>query len=204
MKTSIFALSLIAISIITKAQVPANTIFLGGGVMFTKVNNVESMYDETAAEETEFHAFPSIGYTISPSFAIGILGDLSTRKRVSRGDDIVFKSRSNGIGMFTRYYKTLGESDFTFIIQASALYSKVKFDMEYSDYDEKRFQISLTPGVAYFFSSRWSAEFLLKGISYTKAKHTDDIKSVDGKKLEIGIDSFFPQLGIRFYCSKNK
>ncbi|HYF67041.1 MAG TPA: outer membrane beta-barrel protein [Ohtaekwangia sp.] len=186
------------------AQISQGAFLLGGGISH---ESTKMEFDgEEIGDELSFSFGPSLGYFVTDGIAVGL--NLSIVNEKAREDDFDFgpyevTSSAIGIGPFVRLYKASSNENFAFFAQGSISYifgdQKETFD---GDSDKTKFNgldVAISPGFAYFFNERWSAEFLFRGIAYTSLTPDTEMDDFKQTTITIGLDSLSPTLGLRVY-----
>lgn len=182
-----------------EAQTAAKSFTVGGNISY---RNVKDRYNNGNDEVTTTFSFiPNVGFFVMDGLAIGVnAGISSTSYQDPYGGDKI-KSSSLVVGPFARYYKYTSNENLAFFAQLSALVSSSKFGayVETNEVESSSFDLALSPGFAYFFNSRWSAELTFRGIGYTSADPNKNVDDDKIKTLDFGINSLSPTLGVRVY-----
>jgi outer membrane protein len=189
------------------AQTAAGSFMLGGGISASS-SKTEFDGDEIDSESTIAFG-PSVGYFVSDGLAVGL--NLTIEKSSYTDFDPNFGDYEvdvNGlsVGAFIRYYKFTSSESFAFFAQGSFTYLTV--ESEYSNagdsqkIDGSGLDLAISPGFAYFFNDKWSAELLFRGIAYSSVKPNEDNDDYKQTEMTIGLDSLTPTLAVRLYLSK--
>lgn len=208
MKKIIIVIALVCLcNTIVQAQISKGSVLLGGGL---SVESVQAEYDgEELGSESSLSFGPSIGYFVSDGIAVGL--NLSIVNQRSSEDDFDFgtyevETSAIGIGPFIRFYKASSNENFAFFAQGSLSFisgsTKESYDGDSDKAKLKGLDVAISPGFAYFFNERWSAELLFRGIAYTSLtpdKRNDELKLTT---ITIGLDSLTPTLGLRVYLGQ--
>ena len=231
MKKLIFSLAALAMGFAASAQISQGSIMIGGNLGFTStgagketssVGGVSMSKDRTAISEWNFT--PSVGYFLTDALAAGVRLNFASSnvKQVSSAD---FSKTENvnamdiGIGVFGRYYKSLGSNFYLYgdlgINYMTGSYTDKKEDpndvTKIIDADKismSGFGVTLTPGVAYFPAENWAVDFNLNNIlNYSSTTVTEEAPN-NGGKVET-TDSDFgvglgltPTLGVHYFFGK--
>jgi hypothetical protein len=151
----------------TMAQFAKGEIMLGGSFGFDASRNSSSTFTNG---QTNISLQPQIGRFMSSRSAVGIIPTLYLSWFTPESPDS-FKS-SGGMGLFFRRYFKISDKVLAFF-QPTATYL-TGFG---SEPGHNQFRISVNPGAAYRFNSRWMAELNLGGIAQ------------EWRKSEIGMEN---------------
>lgn len=196
-------LSLIAVSAMafsTQAQTEKGKIMLGGNLAF---DSYKSDADGSKAN-TSFSVVPSVGYFVDNNVAIGTGVGYSYAKTIGTLENQAFV-----VSPFGRYYANLSDS-FKFFGQLAVPmeFGSSKSVDATGDVGSKvgsstKIQVALSPGFAFFPTSKIGIEFALNGLSYTNFKQEnangDQIKGSGYDSINFGTNFFSPKLGVQFH-----
>lgn len=196
-------LSLVAVSALafsTQAQTEKGKIIVGGNLAF---DSYKSDADGAKAN-TSFAVIPSVGYFVDNNIAVGTGVGYSYAKTTGESENQAFV-----VSPFGRYYANLSES-FKFFGQLSVPmeFGTAKDVDDEGEVGEKignstQIGVALSPGFAFFPTSKIGIEFSLNGLSYDNYKVEDaNGDQVDGRghdRFSFGTDFFAPRLGIQFH-----
>lgn len=187
----------------SQAQTDKGDWMLGGNISYNTVKtdapDANSSYD--------FSVVPNIGYFIDDNIAIGTGIGYQTA-RLDR-ESILGKTEAFVVAPFGRYYTPVA-SNFKFFGQLSVpmAFGSAKAIDENLDTGDKTgsstsIGVALSPGFAYFPSSKVGIEFSVNGLSYNNFSVEDgDGNTIEGgghDSFSFGADFFAPSLGIHFY-----
>src|SRR5690554_766681 len=204
MKKLFLSLALLGVVIFSsQAQTEQGKFIVGGNVYYNS-----SKSDAAGAKAShEFSIVPNVGYFVNDNIAVGTGIGYESRKASVSGD--FGKTESFVVSPFGRYYMPLADK-FHFFGQLSVpmAFGNVKAldsDLEVGDKtgSSTSIGVALSPGFAFFPSSRIGIEFALNGVSYNDYSVEDrDGNTVEGagnQSFSIGSDFFAPRLGIQFH-----
>lgn len=204
MKKLILSLAILGgIALTAQAQTEKGKTILGGNVYFNSAKSDA----EGAKAANELSIVPSAGYFVADNIAIGTGIGYQTAK--ANAASVVGKTEAFLVSPFGRYYKSLNDQ-FKFFGQLSVPLAfgsakAVDADLEVGDKTGSTTSIgvALSPGFAYFPTSKIGIEFTLNGIAYEnyKVKDGDDneLEGAGSQSFSIGADFFSPRIGIQFY-----
>ncbi|WP_158856086.1 hypothetical protein [Lunatibacter salilacus] len=139
----------------TMAQFTKGEVLLGGSFGFGVSRHSSSTFTNS---QTNLSLQPQIGRFMSSRSAVGIMPTLYLSWYTPESPDS-FRS-SGGMGLFFRRYFKISDKVLAFV-QPTATYL-TGFG---SEPGHNQFRISVNPGAAYRFNSRWMAELNLGGIA---------------------------------------
>lgn len=180
------------------AQTTQGNLVFGGSVGYWSSTEENALEDE---KESEFTFSPSVGYFVVDNLAVGINLQLTSNKYDNGvgGDD---KTTTFVVGPFARYYKFTSNDKFAFYGQAGFDFGSRKYEPDGgNEVKSSAFDFYISPGFSYFFNEHWAIDLQLQGIRYESYDPNTDGDADDDKdsQFSIGVDSFNPSLGIRFY-----
>lgn len=202
MKKVILSIALLSgIAFATQAQTEKGKFIVGGNVSY---NTVKSTMEGAKASHN-FSIVPSAGYFVSDNIAVGTGIGYQTSK--SAVESSTGKQDAFVVAPFGRHYTQVAEK-FKFFSQLSvpmafgttkATDSDLKVGSKTGS--STQIGVALSPGFAYYPSSKIGIEFALNGIAYNNYKLEDgDGKKVAGSdSFSIGTDFFNPRIGIQFH-----
>ena len=187
----------------SQAQTEKGKFIVGGNVSY---NTTKSDLDGAKASH-EFSIVPNIGYFVNDNIAIGTGIGYESAKASTPGD--FGKTESFVVSPFGRYYVPVADK-FHFFGQLSVpmAFGNTKAldaDLEVGEKtgSSTSIGVAVSPGFAFFPSSRIGIEFALNGISYNDYSIEDRdgnrIDSRGSQSFSIGSDFFAPRLGIQFH-----
>lgn len=196
-------LSLVAVSALafsTQAQTEKGKIMLGGNLAF---DSYKSDADGSKAN-TSFSVVPSAGYFVDDNLAIGTGVGYSYSKNIGTVENQAFV-----VSPFGRYYANLSDS-FKFFGQLAVPmeFGNSKDVNASGDVGAKigsstKIGVALSPGFAFFPTSKIGIEFALNGLSYTNYKIDDadgnNVKGSGYDSVNFGTNFFAPKLGVQFH-----
>lgn len=204
MKKVILSIALLSgIAFTTQAQTEKGNFVVGGNVSYSTLKTDA----EGAKASHEFSIVPNIGYFVSDNISIGTGIGYQTSK--ASQESLTGKQEAFVIAPFGRYYTPVAEK-FKFFSQLSVpmAFGTVKAideDLKVGDKsgNSTSIGVALSPGFAYYPSSKIGIEFALNGISYNNQSFEDadgnKIKGSGSDSFSIGTDFFAPKIGIQFY-----
>lgn len=204
MKKVILSIALLsAIAFTTQAQTEKGKFIVGGNASYSTSKSDA----DNAKSSHKFSIVPNVGYFVSDNIAVGTgVGYESSKGTVKSSTG---KKEAFVVAPFGRYYTPIAEK-FKFFSQLSVPMSfgntkAIDEDLKVGDKTGSTTSIgvALSPGFAFYPSSKIGIEFALNGISYNNYKAEDS----DGNKLKgsgsdsfsIGTDFFAPRIGIQFH-----
>lgn len=175
-----------------KAQTAKGNMVIGGSFRFSS-NTQQTTNDDL--KSSSFGISPSFGYFVSDNFAVGVNGGFNS---INYSNDD--KQTSFNFGPFVRYYKFIADDKFAFTADAGFGFGSGKYDSELNvDSKTSSFNLYVSPGFAYFFSPKWSLDFQLQGISYSRNDPNKDVDNDKNANFTFGVSSFNPSLGFRYF-----
>lgn len=187
----------------SQAQTEKGKFLTGGNVSYSTSKSDA----EGAKSSHSFSIVPNVGYFVDDNIAVGTgIGYESSKSNVASQ---VGKQEAFVISPFGRYYVPVAEN-FKFFGQVSVpmAFGSTKAtdaDLEVGDKtgSSTAIGVALSPGFAYFPSSRIGLEFSLNGVSYNNYSVEDsdgnELKGYGSEDFSIGTNFFTPRLGIQFY-----
>lgn len=207
MKKVILSIALLSgIAFTTQAQTEKGKFIVGGNVSYSTIKSDAA----NAKASHNFSIVPSAGYFVSDNIAVGTgIGFQSSKASAA---SITGKQEAFVIAPFGRHYTPVAEK-FKFFGQLSVPMAfgttkqteKVDDDIKVGDKNGNSTSIgvALSPGFAFYPSSKIGIEFAFKGISYNNQSFEDadgnKIKGAGSDSFSIGADFFSPQIGIQFH-----
>lgn len=200
-KLILSAAAMLALVLTSNAQTEKGTYIVGGQVNYS----TEKSDAENAKATESFNVIPNVGYFVSDDIAVGTGIGYSYSKTPG---DIAVKTQAFVVSPFGRYYVG-NNSQFKFFGQLSV---PMAFGKSESAIDGEDFQkdgsltsigVNLSPGFAFFPTSRIGIEFALNGVSFqsTTLKDGEDntIEGGGSESFSIGTNFFAPRVGIQFH-----
>lgn len=196
-------LSLVAVSALafsSQAQTEKGKIMLGGNLAFDTYKSDAS----GAKSNTSFEILPSVGYFVNDNFALGTGVGYSYAKNIGTTETQAFV-----VSPFGRYYTNISDS-FKFFGQLSVPmeFGSAKTVDNSGDVGAKignttQIGVALSPGFAFFPTSKIGIEFALNGLSYENYR----VDNADGDNVEgqgydafsFGTNFFAPRIGVQFH-----
>lgn len=200
-KLILSAAALFAVVLSSNAQTDKGQFIVGGQVNYSSVKS-----DAEGAKATEsFNIVPNVGYFVADNIAVGTGVGYAYAKTPG---DIVEKTQAFVVSPFGRYY--VGDNaQFKFFGQLAVpmAFGKSESAMDGDNFEKdgslSSIGVNLSPGFAFFPTSRIGIEFALNGVSYTSTtvKDSDDnkIKGAGSETFSIGTDFFSPRIGVQFH-----
>lgn len=192
-----------AIAFTSQAQTEKGKFIVGGNVSYSTLKTDA----DNAKASHNFSIVPNVGYFVSDNIAVGTGIGYQTSKASQASN--VGKQEAFVIAPFGRHYTPVAEK-FKFFSQLSVpmAFGTAKAtdaDLKVGDKTGSTTSIgvALSPGFAFYPTSKIGIEFALKGIAYNNFK----VEDADGNKVKgsgndsfaIGTDFFAPQIGIQFH-----
>lgn len=195
--------AVIAIISVSTAQTEKGKILLGGTASYQS-----SKSDADGAKAAEnLNLLPNIGYFVADNFAVGTgVGYSYSKADVA---SVAGQNEAFVVSPFGRYYVPLTEK-FKFFGQASVpmAFGTVKATDANGDTGSKTgsstsIGVAVSPGFAFFPTSKIGIEFAFNGASYNSYKVKDsndnDVKGAGSEDFSIGTSFFTPQIGVQFH-----
>lgn len=204
MKKLILSIALLSgVAFTTEAQTEKGKFIVGGNASY----NTSKLDADNAKASHNFSIVPNVGYFVSDNFAVGTGIGYQSSKASSESN--VGKREAFVIAPFGRHYTPVAEN-FKFFGQLSVPMAfgttkAIDGDLKVGDKtgNSTSIGVALSPGFAFFPSSKIGIEFALNGISYNNSKVEDadgnKIKGAGSDKFSIGTDFFNPKIGIQFH-----
>lgn len=204
MKKLILSIALLSgVAFTTQAQTEKGKFIIGGNVSY---NTVKSDADNAKASHS-FSIVPNVGYFVSDNLAFGTGIGYQSSKASSAS--LTGKQEAFVVAPFGRYYAPVA-NNFKFfgnlsVPMAFGTSKAIDDDLKVGDKNGNSTSIgvALSPGFAYYPSSKIGIEFALNGISYANQSFEDangnKIKGKGGDSFSIGADFFAPKIGIQFH-----
>ncbi len=195
---SIFAVAALGFS--TQAQTEKGKIMLGGNLAF----DTQKSDADGAKSNTSFEIVPSVGYFVADNIAVGTGIGYSYNKRIA-----ATRSEAFVVSPFGRYYTNISDQ-FKFFGQlsvpmefGSAHAVDANGDKGAKIGNSTQIGVAVSPGFAFFPTSKIGIEFALNGLSYTNYRVQDandnDVKGAGYDNVSFGTNFFAPKLGIQFH-----
>jgi outer membrane protein len=171
---------------------------IGGGISNTSFSQGEAANDFRTGS---FTFSPSFGYFVSDNLAVG--AELSISSGYSEVNDVRNNNSSLGFGPFIRYYKFTSNEQFAFFGDASILIGGGKQENGQNDPNKTGFfRFAISPGFTYFFNPHWALELSVAGISFQAVDPNKDNDNDEQRNFTFNVNSFSPNLGIRYHFGK--
>lgn len=201
MKKLILFTSAILFAVTVNAQTEKGKFLVGGQVNYSSVKS-----DAENAEATQsFNVVPNVGYFVSDNIAVGTGVGYQFAKTPGTQAE---KEQAFVVSPFGRYYVG-NNSQFKFFTQLSVplAFGNVKVADNDEDFSKvgssTSIGVNLSPGFAFFPTSKIGIEFSLNGIAYENKRVKDaEDNTVEGSgsdAFSIGADFFAPRVGIQFH-----
>ncbi len=204
MKKLILSIALLSgVAFTTQAQTEKGKFIIGGNASY---NTSKSDADNAKASHN-FSIVPNVGYFISDNIAVGTgIGYQSSKASVASP---VGKQEAFVIAPFGRYYTPVADKFKFFghlsVPMAFGTTKATDSDLKVGDKNGNSTSIgvALSPGFAFYPSSKIGIEFAFNGISYNDQSFEDangnEIKGAGRESFSIGTDFFAPKIGIQFH-----
>lgn len=211
MKKPIGTLIFCLLSIASIAQTTQGSISLGGalGIQTDKEEFFDTDDGEYEMKTTTIFFAPTAGYFIADGMELGLSLGLSSRKQkidLSDGDDVDLPTvNETAFGPYFKYYMFTSNEKFAFTLNASLLFGFTKTSPdEGDDLKGKSLQFTVSPGFTYFFTDKIGLDFELQGIGFRSEDPNTDSDAENDKdtSLIIGVSSFSPSLGFKYYFGR--
>ncbi len=182
----------IAVTFAANAQTEKGTTILGGNVSYD-YNKVK----DADGDIQSFSILPNVGVFVSDNVAVG----LGFGYTFSQNDDGTEKAKTGefSVAPFARLYK--GDGNFKFFGQLSVPMgwgNQKTNDTKIGT--TERYGVALSPGFAYFPTSKIGIEFSVRGLYYENAtQKPEGGESVSTNSFGLNANSFAPKIGIQFY-----
>lgn len=181
------------------AQTKQGTLFFGGSIGITSSKDEDSGEDD---KSTTFEFSPGAGFFIVDNFAVGLDLQMSGTKVDDGlgGDD---KYRSIGINPYARYYIFTPNEKFAFMAEGGFVVGGTRYEPDGQD-ERKGGYITayISPGFTFFPTERWGIDLQFSGFSFTSSDPNKDVDDDKSTSFHLGLTSFSPSLGVRYYLSK--
>lgn len=224
------------LTFLAPAQINKGRMMLGGSFNIQNNSNTSKdslsggFYDQNSISKSTNVAL-RYGYFIADGFMVGVFGGLGNSSfntkntynvpgSVPNPNPEQSKNTSNlfSAGVFTRYYKMIGQSKFAVFGELAASAGKGKSKITYesngvalpkqgSEGTSTAFSAIIRPGLTYFFTNKIAAEASFGNFGYSRSKN--DYKDSDGSFMRSQTSSGFTSnlnfslsnisLGINFY-----
>jgi hypothetical protein len=204
MKKVILSIALLSgVAFTSQAQTEKGKFIVGGNASYS---TFKSDADNAKASHN-FSIVPNLGYFVSDNIAIGTgIGYQSSKASAASP---IGKQEAFVIAPFGRHYTPIAGS-FKFFGQLSVpmAFGTTKAtdaDLKVGDKNGNSTSIgvALSPGFAFYPSSKIGIEFAFNGISYINESfedaNGDKIKGKGGDSFAIGTNFFAPKIGIQFH-----
>lgn len=183
----------VAVTLAANAQTEKGKVILGGNVSYdySKVKDVDG-------DIQGFTILPSVGYFVGNNVAVG-LGVGYSWAQEGEGSERT-RTGEFAVAPFARWYK--GDGDFKFFGQLSVPmgWGTLKEDGT-KVANTQRYGVALSPGFAYFPTSRIGLEFSVTGLYYNNSTVENEESGAKVTTNSFGLDanSLAPRVGIQFY-----
>lgn len=192
-----------AVAFTTQAQTEKGKFIVGGNASYSTSKSDA----DNAKSSHNFSILPNVGYFVSDNIAVGTgIGYQSSKASI---ESSVGKKEAFVVAPFARHYTPVAEKFKFFgelsVPMAFGTTKATDADLKVGDKtgNTTSIGVALSPGFAYYPSSKIGIEFAFSGISYQNSKAED----ADGNKLKgsgrdsfsIGTDFFAPHIGIQFH-----
>lgn len=187
-----------AVAFTTQAQTEKGKFIVGGSVGY----ETEKVKGGKASHE--FNIIPSVGYFVSDNIAVGTGIGYATAKGSTPSP--IGKIDAFVVAPFGRHYTSLSDN-FKFYGQLSVPMAfgtskETDADLKVGDKtgSSTSIGVEVSPGFAFFPTSKFAIEFGVKGISYNNNKVEDGNGNELSKSdsFSIGTDFFNPKVGVKF------
>lgn len=204
MKKLILSIALLSgVAFTTQAQTEKGKFIVGGNASYS---TLKSDADNAKASHN-FSIVPNVGYFVSDNIALGTgIGYQSSKASYA---SLTGKQEAFVVAPFARHYTPIA-NNFKFfgnlsVPMAFGTTKAIDGDLKVGDKNgnSTTIGVALSPGFAYYPSSKIGIEFAFNGISYINQSFED----ANGNKLKgegvdgfsIGTDFFAPKIGIQFH-----
>ncbi|WP_129714992.1 outer membrane beta-barrel protein [Pedobacter sp. SYP-B3415] len=193
-------LSLVAVAGLAygaNAQTEQGKIILGGNVGF---NSTKA--EGAPKSNVSFQVVPSVGYFIDNNFAIGTGVGYTYSKEIAETEDQAFV-----VAPFARYYTDLsGQFKFFGQLSVPMAFGSSKDVNAAGDVGAKlgtttNIGVALSPGFAFFPTSRVGIEFSVRGLSWENEKLKAEGSGAEftTNSFDVNGNFFAPRLGVQFH-----
>lgn len=180
-------------AVVNAQSTDKGTVILGGNVSydFSKVVDVDG-------NNQSYSILPNIGFFVQDNFALG-LGVGYAGSTAKNAADIKTVAGEFTVSPFARLYR--GDGNVKFFGQLSVPMgwgtNKVDGDKVRST---ERYGAAISPGVAYFPTSKLGIELSVRGLYYEYNSMTPEGGSKTGiNEFGLNANSFMPSIGVNFY-----
>jgi len=215
------------------AQTEKGRMMLGGQVNYYQNENRQEDKNGNQKNETEYTSLLlgiRGGYFIYNDVAFGLLVNFNSttntdlRTNSMFGQDVKRNSTGKMLlpGVFARYYKPLGKSNFRFFVQLDILYGSgssestaenisngTVINEQKSNTTEKQVQIVVNPGISYFITRSVAIETYFGNFGYSTSRskifvdgNLEQESSSSGFNTGLNLSNIY--FGLNFYFGQNK
>ena len=204
MKKLILSIALLSgVAFTTQAQTEKGKFILGGNASYS----TSKTDAEGAKASHNFSIVPNVGYFVNDNIAVGTgIGYQSSKASVA---STTGKQEAFVVAPFARHYTPVADKFKFFghlsVPMAFGTTKAIDSDLKVGDKNGNSTSIgvALSPGFAYYPSSKIGIEFALNGISYNNQSFEDaegnKLKGSGHESFSIGTDFFAPKIGIQFH-----
>ncbi len=168
-------------------------VMLGGNVSYDyqKVKDVDG-------NTQHYSILPQVGYFVQDNFAVGAGLGFSGKTEVSPAD-VKSTLGEFAVSPFARYYKGDGNVKFFGQLSVPMGWGTAKVDGNKAGTTE-RYGAAISPGLAYFPTSRLGIEFSVRGLYYEYASQTPEGGPTTAvNTFGLNANSLSPSIGVNFY-----
>lgn len=204
MKRLILSIALLSgVAFTTQAQTEKGKFIIGGNASYS---TSKSDADNAKASHN-FSIVPNVGYFVSENIAVGTgIGYQSSKASIASP---IGKQEAFVVAPFGRYYTPVADKFKFFghlsVPMAFGTTKATDSDLKVGDknYNSTSIGVALSPGFAFYPSSKIGIEFAFNGISYNNQSFEDangnKLKGSGSDSFSIGTDFFAPKIGIQFH-----
>ncbi len=192
--------SAIALFGMVQAQETETAGFVQGDTFITGAVGYSNTTEGTQENNT-FTIAPSVGYFVSPNFAIGARVGYSNNKTTDEILLVKTEDKTDGftVGAFGRYYWTPA-AKFSLFGELNANYGNLNYTntvggVTVADYKLNGFNMGIAPGISYFIAKNFALEASWGVLNYNSIK--PDVTGADSSdNFSIGLDLNDLNLGL--------
>src|SRR5690554_23685 len=204
MKKLILSIALLSgVAFTTQAQTEKGKFIVGGNASYS----TSKTDAEGAKASHNFSIVPNVGYFVAENIAVGTgIGYQSSKASTASP---IGKQEAFVVAPFGRYYTPVADKFKFFghlsVPMAFGTTKATDSDLKVGDKNGNSTSIgvALSPGFAFYPSSKIGIEFAFNGISYNNQSFEDangnKLKGSGRDSFSIGTDFFAPKIGIQFH-----
>lgn len=199
MKNCILFLFLSLFSLPGFSQISQGNVVLSGTVSYRSIN--EQGFDDNPVSRN-ISIVPSVGYFVSDQLSLGLGIGYSSSK--NKGINVESTTNFFVIVPNGRYYVPIADGTFYFFGEAalSLAFGTTKREEPTveTESDLTVYDISLSPGFAFFPSENWSIDFSFRGIGLNVENPEGDDNNTS--TFDFAFDAFSPSLSFSYFFNR--